>query len=60
MNDLLNTVQKFMIGVLLPRVVASTSIVLLPKKDAPFICANYQSIGQCNVLNKIMTKIICS
>lgn len=34
-TDLLSAVQEFMAGVPLPRSVASTSIVLLPKKESP-------------------------
>lgn len=50
--------MSFFAEVSLPRDVASTLMVLLPKTDSTQTFANYQPISLCNFLNKIFTRVI--
>lgn len=51
-------VQQFFNGAFLPRSFTATCIVLIPKKALPETWANYRPISLCNVVNKVITKIL--
>ncbi|XP_051117364.1 uncharacterized protein LOC127242076 [Andrographis paniculata] len=56
--DVLAAVLDFFSGTLLPKFYTATTIVLIPKKDAPESWADYRPISLCNVSNKIITKLL--
>ncbi|KAL2527111.1 Uncharacterized protein Adt_12165 [Abeliophyllum distichum] len=59
-KDLHEAVVDFFDGKIIPIGVAVTSIVLLPKKLNAEEWKDFRPISLCNVLNKIMTKILAS
>ena len=58
-DDLLMAVKEFFMGIPIPRVISSTQIILLPKKDNPNSFADFRPISLCTFLYKIFTRIIC-
>lgn len=59
-TDLMSAVEDFFFaGVPVPRSVASTSIILLPKKETPTSFADFRPISLCNFINKVYTRILC-
>lgn len=58
--DLLQAVREFFCGVPIPKSIASTLIVLIPKKEQPSTFAEFKPISLCTFLNKIFTKISCT
>ena len=56
--DVTAAVQQFFNGAFLPRSITATSIALIPKKALPETWADYRPISLCNVINKIITKIL--
>ncbi|WRX25598.1 Reverse transcriptase domain - like 10 [Theobroma cacao] len=59
-NDLLDAVIDFFHGAELPRGITSTTIVLLPKNHNASKWSDFRPISLCNVLNKIITKILAN
>ncbi|WRX29353.1 Reverse transcriptase domain - like 10 [Theobroma cacao] len=59
-NDLLDAVVDFFHEVDLPRGLTSTTIVLLPKNNNALKWSDFRLISLCNVLNKIITKILAN
>ncbi|XP_017982344.1 PREDICTED: uncharacterized protein LOC108663259 [Theobroma cacao] len=59
-NDLLDAVVDFFHGADLPREITSTTIVLLPKNNNASKWSDFRPISLCNVLNKIITKILAN
>lgn len=59
-NDLLDAVVDFFQGASLPREITSTTLVLLPKNNNASKWSEYKPISLCNVLNKIITKILAT
>ncbi|XP_041995737.1 uncharacterized protein LOC121745859 [Salvia splendens] len=58
--DVLEAVQDFFEGSQMPRGIAATMIILIPKKRNPTIWAEYRPISLCNVSNKIISKLIAT
>lgn len=50
----------FFIGVPIPKSIASTLIVLLPKKEVCSSFADFRPISLCNFINKVFTKVLCN
>lgn len=48
----------FFDGYQVPRGFLATTVVLLPKKDAPKEWTYFRSISLCNVTNKILSKVM--
>ena len=59
-EDLFAAVQEFFLGIPIPQGIASTSIVLLPKKDSPATFGDFRPISMCNFVNKVFTRILCA
>ena len=57
-QDVLQAAREFMCGVPIPKGIASTLILLLPKKEAPHSFADFRPISLCNFINKVFTKIL--
>ncbi|XP_042023121.1 uncharacterized protein LOC121770456 [Salvia splendens] len=57
-SDVVEAVRQFFGGAFLPRSFTATSIVLIPKKPIPETCGDYRPISLCNVINKVITKIL--
>lgn len=58
-TDVFMAVQEFFVGVPLPRIISSTLIVLLPKKQSPNTFADFRPISLCNFINKVFTRLLC-
>lgn len=58
--DVVAAVLHFFTGSQIPRGIAATLIVLVPKKNNPSRWADFRPISLCNVMNKIITKILAS
>ncbi|XP_042005812.1 uncharacterized protein LOC121754538 [Salvia splendens] len=56
--DVLEAVQDFFRGSQMPRGIAATMIILIPKKRNPTTWAEYRPISLCNVSNKIISKFL--
>ncbi|XP_042005828.1 uncharacterized protein LOC121754533 [Salvia splendens] len=56
--DVVAAIGQVFGGAYLPRSVTATSIVLIPKKPVPESWSDYRPISLCNVVNKIITKIM--
>ncbi|EOX99837.1 Uncharacterized protein TCM_008802 [Theobroma cacao] len=59
-NDFLDAVVDFFHGIDLPRGITSTTIMLLPKNNNAPKWSDFKPISLCNVLNKIITKILAN
>ncbi|XP_019181398.1 PREDICTED: uncharacterized protein LOC109176423 [Ipomoea nil] len=59
-EDVFWAVQDFLVGVPIPRAIASAQIVLIPKKDHPGSFADYRPICLCTFASKIFTRIVAS
>ncbi|XP_042029874.1 uncharacterized protein LOC121776772 [Salvia splendens] len=57
-SDVVDAVRQFFGGAFLPRSFTATSIVLIPKKPIPESWGDYRPISLCNVINKVITKIL--
>lgn len=57
-SDVLEAVIDFFQGSQVPRGIAATMIILIPKKKNPSTWAEYRPISLCNVSNKIISKLI--
>ncbi|XP_073133538.1 uncharacterized protein [Henckelia pumila] len=57
-EDLLDAVRNFWSGSSLPRSVTATTIILIPKNEDAQMWSEFRPISLCNVLNKIITKLI--
>ncbi|XP_047978624.1 uncharacterized protein LOC125220501 [Salvia hispanica] len=57
-KDVVEAVVDFFAGAQLPRGIAATLIVLVPKKKNPTRWADFRPISLCNVMNKIISKLI--
>lgn len=55
---LLSAVNDFLAGVLIPRAVASTLIVLIPKKLSVSTISVYKLINLCNFVHKMFTRLL--
>lgn len=51
-------VSNFFSGVLLPRNFLATTILLIPKVQSPSSWAEFRPISLCNMVNKILTKLL--
>ncbi|XP_042012191.1 uncharacterized protein LOC121760618 [Salvia splendens] len=56
--DVVDAIRQFLEGAFLPRSITATSIVLIPKKPVPNTWGDYWPISLCNVINKVITKIL--
>ncbi|KAL2526290.1 Reverse transcriptase domain-containing protein [Abeliophyllum distichum] len=59
-SDSYEAIVDFFNGKIVPTWVAATSITLIPKKQNAEGWKDYRPISLCNVLNKILTKILAS
>lgn len=59
-NDLLDAIVDFFHGADLPRGITTTTILLLPKSNNASKWSDFRLISLCNVLNKIITKILAN
>ncbi|XP_047961692.1 uncharacterized protein LOC125206485 [Salvia hispanica] len=57
-EDVVAAVLEFFIGAPIPIGIAATLIVLVPKKENPSSWAEYRPISLCNVMNKIISKLL--
>ncbi|XP_047942726.1 uncharacterized protein LOC125189497 [Salvia hispanica] len=58
--DVVAAVLDFFAGSQIPRGIAATLIVLIPKKENPSKWAEFRPISLCNVMNKIISKLLAS
>lgn len=58
--DLLELYLEFFSGLPMPISFTATTVVLLPKHEGPKQWADFRPINLCNVINKIISKIVCS
>ncbi|XP_042065475.1 uncharacterized protein LOC121808986 [Salvia splendens] len=56
--DFTDAIDQFFKGAFLPRCITATTIVLLPKRENPAMWSDYRPISLCNVINKVITKIL--
>ena len=59
-DDVFQATREFMSGVPIPKGIASTMVVLIPKKDSPMSFADFTPISLCTFINKVFTKILSS
>ncbi|XP_042056286.1 uncharacterized protein LOC121800861 [Salvia splendens] len=59
-EDVVDAVREFFSGSQIPRGIAATLIVLIPKKKNPTRWAEFRPISLCNVINKIISKLLTS
>jgi hypothetical protein len=59
-DDVLKLVRDFFISGALPPQASDTHIVLIPKKLAPLVPADFRPISLCNVIYKIISKCIAN
>ncbi|XP_042056302.1 uncharacterized protein LOC121800876 [Salvia splendens] len=59
-GDVVEAVLNFFAGAHIPLGIAATLIVLVPKKKDPTRWAEFRPISLCNVMNKIISKILTS
>ncbi|EOY21198.1 Uncharacterized protein TCM_012582 [Theobroma cacao] len=59
-DDLFAAVLDFFQGMCLPRGITSTTLILLPKKSNASAWSDFRPISLCNVLNKIITKLLAN
>ncbi|XP_042016222.1 uncharacterized protein LOC121764232 [Salvia splendens] len=59
-GDVTEAVLDFFGGSQIPRGIAATLIVLVPKKKNPTRWAEFRPISLCNVMNKIISKLLAS
>lgn len=59
-RDVVEAVTEFFVGASIPRGIAATMIVLIPKKKNPSKWSEFRPISLCNVMNKIITKLLSS
>ncbi|XP_041995763.1 uncharacterized protein LOC121745889 [Salvia splendens] len=57
-TDVVEAIKQVFLGAYLPRSVTATNIVLFPKKASPETWADFRPISLCNVLNKVITKVL--
>ncbi|XP_071906094.1 uncharacterized protein [Coffea arabica] len=58
--DALAATMDFLAGTPLPKEIASTLIVLIPKKPNPATFADFRPISLCTFMNKIFTKVLAN
>lgn len=58
--DLLDAIQDFFNGRVISTGITSTSIILIPKKAEAKEWKDFRPISLCNVINKILTKVMSS
>ncbi|XP_042016195.1 uncharacterized protein LOC121764206 [Salvia splendens] len=58
--DVVDAVRDFFAGSQIPRGIAATLIVLISKKKNPTRWAEFRPISLCNVINKIISKLLTS
>lgn len=57
-GDIYEAVLEFFNGIPLPRSFTTSTIVLIPKTEAPKSWNEYRPINLCNVINKIFSKLL--
>lgn len=57
-QDVLSVVREFFIRVAIPKAIANTLIVLIPKKETSSLFADYRPISLCSFMNKMFTKVL--
>nr|XP_027060692.1 uncharacterized protein LOC113687227 [Coffea arabica] len=58
--DILAATKDFLAGTPIPKGIASTLIVLIPKKPNPATFADFRPISLCTFVNKIFTKVLAN
>ncbi|KAL2475523.1 Uncharacterized protein Adt_36259 [Abeliophyllum distichum] len=59
-HNLCEAIVDFFDGKIIPTGIAATSIILIPKKDKAEEWKDFRPISLCNVVNKIITKLLAS
>lgn len=59
-DHLFNAINQFFIEGILPPSWGQTLVVLIPKKDNPFLTSDFRPISLYNVCYKIVTKILAN
>ncbi|KAL0289911.1 UNVERIFIED_CONTAM: hypothetical protein Sradi_7062600 [Sesamum radiatum] len=57
-SDIYEAVRDFFSGTPMPRSFTATTIVLIPKVDSPQSWNDFRPISLCNVINKILSKLL--
>lgn len=57
---MINAVREFFAHCKLPKLFASTILVLIPKIDNPNCAKNFRSIACCSTFYKCISKLICN
>ena len=58
--DVFQAAREYMCGMPNPKSIASTLIVLVPKKDSPQSFLDFRLISLCTFINKVFAKILCN